>query len=955
MSIISYALNSLSALPGGLVYHLVTLFAIEAALGMALGQWQRSRQKSSLHMAVAFGGLLLMRLCLMVVALLAWQGFLEPATLVPPLERFFDVAGVVLLCWAFVLPSLDSPDLSRLFLIANLSLATMTCLVLTPLWYLDFAAVAKLNYNGYWQDIVWSIWKLLLFCTACLILLWRASRERGLLLSVFTCLLVGSFLHQMVVWLAPDFYEVAHIAGWERWANLVAFSLLAVAVYRIVITEITSPSRGIETVAEGVEDEIDKFLPLFRASQKTGASLELPIAVSSAVEGAAQALRADMCAIAFPTDDKTDEFHLAAIYPQRMREEDISFTLHDQQIIRPAVRRREQIVTNSTEGDAQVMKLYALMGFSEMGPLLIQPLLREHNVIGILIVGNPHTKRAFSSGDFQLSRALADQIIVAIENARLHQKVQAKAEQLAWTLRNQEASLGQRRAELEAKAQKSREDTEMFAQRLYEAELKAKSMEQEVEELNKRFRLKEKEALEEKNALEAELRQKREEAQRLAQELEAGQENVQASTDLEAELDRREERIRQLAEELQAKEAEFDRIRTKSETELNRATDKIKQLVEIIHRQKGDVGQSSALIEGMASGLVVSNEAGQVISANAAAVQILGAPRSGLLGRPMEALWEDASWSRAVNLLLARADQKGKIAPEAMTRSQKVLLQKDDFTALQADLTPIIDGEGIFKGVMAVLHDITAQSEEQRAKDEFIASISQELRTPMTSITGYTDLLLGESVGALADMQHKFLQRIKANTERMGSMLNDLIGVSAIDAGQLKLQIEPLDMAEVIEDTIIGARAQLEEKEIVLDIDADEHLPLVKADADYVHQIMTNLLSNACKCSPVGGRVSIRATAYDRHEFDELDTGYLLVSITDSGGGIAPEDQSKVFDRFYRAERPLVAGLGETGVGLSIVKALVNAHGGRIWVESEMGVGSTFNYILPIAEDGRAR
>jgi signal transduction histidine kinase len=667
MSIISNALNLLSALPGGLVYHLVTLFAIEAAFGMALGQWQRTRQRGPFRMAVAFGGLLLMRLCLMLVALLAWQGFLDPAALVPPLERFFDTAGVVLLCWAFVFPSLDSPALSRLFLIANLSLAAMTSLILTPLWYLDFGAVADLNYNGYWQDIVWDIWKLLLFCMACLILLWRASRERDLLLSVFTCLLVGSFLHQMVVWLAPHFYEVDHIAGWERLANFVAFPLLAVAVYRIVIAEISSRSRELETVDEGAEGE----------------------------------------------------------------------------------------------------------------------------------------------------------------------------------------------------------DAEMFAQRLNEAEMEAKRMEQEVEELTKRFHLKEQEALEEKNALEAEIRQKREEARQLAQELEARQEDTQIRADLEAELkqrdeeiqilreelqvqemevsrarenlevelSRREEQIRQAAEELQAKEAELDRIRTRSETELNQATDKIKQLMKTIHRQKGEVGHS----------------------------------------------------------------------------------------------------------------------EEQRAKDQFIASISQELRTPMTSITGYTDLLLGESVGAIADMQRKFLQRIKANTERMGSMLNDLIGVSTIDAGQLKLQIEPLDMAEVIEDTIIGARAQLEEKEILLDIDVDKNLPLVKADADYAHQIMTNLLSNACKCSPVGGRISIGATAYDRREFDEPTIGgYLLVSITDSGGGIAPEDQSKVFDRFYEAERPLIAGLGETGVGLSIVKALIDAHEGQIWVESEMGVGSTFNYILPIAEGERA-
>jgi signal transduction histidine kinase len=837
MSIISNALNLLSAPPGGLVYHLVTLFAIEAALGMALGQWQRTRQRGPFRMAVAFGGLLLMRLCLMLVALLAWQGFLDPAALVPPLERFFDIAGVVLLCWAFVFPSLDSPDLSRLFLIANLSLAIMTGLVLTPLWYLDFGMAADLNYNGYWQDIVWGIWKLLLFCTACLILLWRASHERGLLLGVFTCLLVGSFLHQMVIWLAPHVYEVTHIAGWERLANLVGFPLLAVAVYRIVIAEISSRSRELQTVGEGAVGEMERVLPLLRTSQKAGASLELPVVVDSAVEGTAQALRADMCAIAFPADGETGEFHLAAIYPLGVREEDISLTLDEQQIIQSAVRRREQIVTDSEEGDAQVMKLYALMGFSQMGPLLIQPLSREQDLIGILIIGNPQTKRAFSSGDLQLSRTLADQITLAIENARLHQKVQAKAEQLAWTLRNQEKLLSQRRAELEAEAQKSRGDAEMFAQRLHEAEMKAKKMEQEVEELTKRFHLKEKEALEEKNALEAELRQKREEAQRIAQELEARQEDTQIRADLEAELSRKEEQIRQLAEEFQTTEAQLERIRTRSETELNQATDKIKQLAEIIQRQKGDVGKG----------------------------------------------------------------------------------------------------------------------EEQRAKDQFIASVSQELRTPMTSITGYTDLLLGESVGALVDMQRKFLQRIKANTERMGSMLNDLIGVSAIDAGQLKLQIEPLDMAEVIEDTIIGARAQLEEKGILLDVDVDQNLPLVKADADYAHQIMTNLLSNACKCSPVGARISIRATAYDRREFGESAAGYLLLSITDSGGGIAPEDQSKVFDRFYQAERPLIAGLGETGVGLSIVKTLVDAHGGRIWVESEMGVGSTFNYILPVVEDETAR
>jgi signal transduction histidine kinase len=254
------------------------------------------------------------------------------------------------------------------------------------------------------------------------------------------------------------------------------------------------------------------------------------------------------------------------------------------------------------------------------------------------------------------------------------------------------------------------------------------------------------------------------------------------------------------------------------------------------------------------------------------------------------------------------------------------------------------------EGSVAILYDITAEAASQQARDEFVASLSQELRTPMTSITGYTDLLLGESVGLIGDMQRKFLQRIKANIERMNSMLNDLIGVTAIDAGQLEIRPSTVDMGEIIEDSIIGARAQLEEKELTLELNLPEQMPSVEADVDCVHQIMTNLLGNATKCSPVGSTIVVAAQVYDEEAGNPEDTPHLKISIQDSGGGIAPEDQERVFDRFYRADSPLINGLGETGVGLAIVKSLVEAHGGRVWVESEMGVGSTFSFLLPISQ-----
>lgn len=215
----------------------------------------------------------------------------------------------------------------------------------------------------------------------------------------------------------------------------------------------------------------------------------------------------------------------------------------------------------------------------------------------------------------------------------------------------------------------------------------------------------------------------------------------------------------------------------------------------------------------------------------------------------------------------------------------------------------------------------------------------------MTSITGYTDLLLGESVGVIGEMQRKFLQRVKANIERMGAMLSDLIGVTAIDSGQLYLEPELIDLEDAIQEAIVGARAQVEEKDLTLKLGLELDVGTVEVDPNAFQQIVGNLISNACKVSPASSEIGIKANY--RVEDHATGAARLVISVTDSGGGIALQDQPRVFDRFYRAEQALIAGLGETGVGLSIVKALVEAHNGQVWVESEMGRGSTFTFALP--------
>jgi signal transduction histidine kinase len=160
-----------------------------------------------------------------------------------------------------------------------------------------------------------------------------------------------------------------------------------------------------------------------------------------------------------------------------------------------------------------------------------------------------------------------------------------------------------------------------------------------------------------------------------------------------------------------------------------------------------------------------------------------------------------------------------------------------------------------------------------------------------------------------------------------------------------------VDISGIIEETVIGTRAQLEDKEVTLDLALTDQVRTIQADADCLRQILANLLSNATNASPVGSTIHVSTSIqYDGDETNPETPRYLQVSVQDSGGGIAPGDQDRVFDRFYRAERTLINGLGETGVGLAIVKSLVEAHGGRVWVESEIGVGSTFIFSLPINE-----
>jgi signal transduction histidine kinase len=231
---------------------------------------------------------------------------------------------------------------------------------------------------------------------------------------------------------------------------------------------------------------------------------------------------------------------------------------------------------------------------------------------------------------------------------------------------------------------------------------------------------------------------------------------------------------------------------------------------------------------------------------------------------------------------------------------------------------------------------------------ELLVGLVQELRTPMTSISGYVELLLDESAGILFEMQRKYLQRVGANVSRLATMIDSLVSVTHLDTGNFQLEPRPIDVIHVVEEAIINASIQFREKSLSVALELDNGMPLLAADEDSIKQIIEQLLSNAYLVTPPDNEIHVTVTRRRIQFSDAADTRLsLYVAIRDSGGGINPEDIEHVFARKYKADYPLIAGLGDTGVGLSIAKALVEAHEGKLWVDSETGIGSTFAFAIP--------
>ncbi|HEY5903085.1 MAG TPA: GAF domain-containing protein, partial [Anaerolineales bacterium] len=236
------------------------------------------------------------------------------------------------------------------------------------------------------------------------------------------------------------------------------------------------------------------------------------------------------------------------------------------------------------------------------------------------------------------------------------------------------------------------------------------------------------------------------------------------------------------------------------------------------------------------------------------------------------------------------------------------------------------------------------------AKSDFVSFVAHELKNPMTSIKGYSELLAGGAVGGINEMQMSFLNTIRSNVERMSTLVSDLNDNSKIEAGRLRLDYRALEVDGLVEEVSRSTRRQIEDKKQVFHVELPLGLPRVWADGTRVTQILTNLVSNANKYTPEGGTVTIGAES-GPNQWDPAGAPQVVhMWVRDNGIGIAAEDQAKIFQKFFRSEDLKAREAPGTGLGLNITRSLVEMQGGRIWFESEYRKGATFHFTIPVAE-----
>ncbi|MDO7906194.1 cell wall metabolism sensor histidine kinase WalK [Paenibacillus sp. JX-17] len=342
----------------------------------------------------------------------------------------------------------------------------------------------------------------------------------------------------------------------------------------------------------------------------------------------------------------------------------------------------------------------------------------------------------------------------------------------------------------------------------------------------------------------------------------------------------------------------------------------------------------ASILINMSDGVIATDESGRVILGNRRASAMLGVHEaqmsgrhiSGLLGMDPAEMDELVSGSAASTIL--------QIDPPGGSEEPVVI---------RVTFTPIHRREFGIAGSIAVLQDVTEQEELEASRREFVANVSHELRTPLTTIKSYTEAL---NDGALEEPQlaHRFVDVIQNETERMIRLVTDLLHLSRLDSKEARLRIRSSDVMEMLEEVADRFSFQMKQKKIRRKVFVEHGISHISIDRDQIDQVLDNLVSNALKYTPEGGKIDIEARLQDEHT--------LSISVQDDGIGIPKKDLDRIFERFYRVDKARSRNMGGTGLGLSIAQEIIKAHGGHIELQSELGQGTRVTFTLPLRSEG---
>lgn len=336
--------------------------------------------------------------------------------------------------------------------------------------------------------------------------------------------------------------------------------------------------------------------------------------------------------------------------------------------------------------------------------------------------------------------------------------------------------------------------------------------------------------------------------------------------------------------------------------------------------------QQETLLNSLVDGLLLLDASGRIQLANPACVRLFGLSTAVRGKTIIEAL--------RLHELAALAES---LTPQGPLLGHQLRLSHPQDRWLEVNGATIVGPDGQRQGTVMVFHDLTRIKKLERTREEFVANVSHELRTPLSLIKGYAETLL-DGAKDNPEVSTRFLQTIDRNAERLKLLIEDLLVISELESGRVKLNLQAVNLRNVVEKVLADFKARAGAKDIQLAHTAPEMS--LRADPDRLEQVLFNLVDNAIKYGRSGGKVTVGARIADM-QFGE-------VFVQDDGPGLPPEALERVFERFYRVDKARSRDQGGTGLGLSIVKHIVQSHGGKVRAVSQPGHGATFSFTLPL-------